>query len=193
MKNRNKMMALIAVIAVAGIATIGTAYAAYTGVTNGQSKDVPVQYVTLTLGDNTVDSYTNTFKFDPIAYDTKTFVDNNVVKTQYKARSDTVTSAAIAVVINEVNGNDNITMKVRLAEKYTSGDLKMQFYSDQGCNIKVGSEVSLSEMDSSVTQSFKSGTYYCKVILTKNGSGAWSDEKPGQLSGFTVTFTAEAA
>ena len=193
MKNDKKVIMLAAVFAAACIFAVGTGYAAYTGTTSGQSNEIPVQYVKLTLGDNSVASYTNTFQFEKIPYDTKTFVDNGQVKTQYKAQSDSVSSSATAVVINETNGNGNITMKVRLDSTYSQGTLSIQFYSDSACQTAFGDAVSLTTSDQAVANAtFPSATYYCKVTLTQNNITEWSDDVPAAPGGFSVTFTAEA-
>lgn len=193
MKNDRKVIILAAVFAAACIAVVGTGYAAYTGTTSGQSNEIPVQFVKLTLGDNTVASYTNTFQFEKIQYDTKTFPDGNQVKTQYKAKSASVSSAATAVVISETGGNGQITMKVKLDSTYSSGTLSIQFYSDAGCNTAVGDAISLTTSDQSVNVTFSATTYYCKATLTQDGITDWSDNPPTAASGFSVTFTAEAS
>lgn len=193
MKRDKKIMVLAAIFAVACVAMIGTGYAAYTGTATGQSNEIPVKYVVLKLGDNSVASYTETFQFEPVAYDTKTFVEGGTVKTQYKAQSATVTSSAAAVEIAETNGNNQITMKVRLGSAYSSGTLSIQFYSDSGCNTAVGDAVTLSTGDTSVNATFTSATYYCKVTLAQSGTTSWSDNVPSNPAGFSVTFTAEAS
>ena len=193
MKNDKKVVILAAVFAAACIAMVGTGYAVYTGTTYGQSGEIQVQYVKLTLGDNSVASYTNTFEFGKIPYDTQTVVDSGQVKTQYKAQSASVSSSAAAVVINETNGNNQITMKVKLASAYSQGTLSIQFYSDSECNTAVGGAINLTTSDQSVSVSFTSATYYCKVTLTQTGITNWSDTIPAAPGGFSVTFTAEAS